>query len=217
MNDISPYMIQHSVRFLHRRLIKSQLDKQIKIVADWSDFLQLGLMFKRPNCRGIVWAILGGTIGNVRELTFFQALNSVSRLSDLLIVGIDTIGNESAEGFAERMTTEYRSKELDALLPAPVQGIAAETDDDESIVNVTVHPYVDGDPHNRSDVPNSRTAVFSIPSPFGHVDETVLAQSTRYVLEDFVAYARQFGWEHLGTTPAPPESAFRQLLLRRAV
>ena len=214
LNDISTFMIQHSARFLERRLAKEQLCEQIKIVYDWSDFLQLDLLFRRPDCQAIVWAILGGTIGNVSELNFFRSINGPSKPGDLLVVGVDTIDNESVERFEERMITEYRSRELDALLLTPMSDTVG-LDGEEPVVKVTVQAYVDAASFNRSNVPNSRTAVFSSPLP-GKPDLTILAYSTRYVLEDFLAYARQFGWECLGTTPAPSESTFRQLLLRRA-
>jgi len=215
INDISPFMFEHSVRFLQRRLKKDQISQRIDIVFDWCDFLKLDVMFRRPECDAVVWALLGGTIGNVSELNFFRSINGRSRAGDLFIVGVDTIASNSLDMFEKRMNTEYRCPELDALLLTPIQGAAAEIGVDSTVVNVSVQAYEDGGTDNYSNVPSSQTAIFSTPSPAEEESTTVLAFSTRYVLEDFLAYACGFGWEHLGTTVAPQNSTFRQLLLRR--
>lgn len=216
INDISPYMLQQSVRILNRRLKKSSADARINVEYHWSDFLKLGSHFSRPECRQIVWAIFGGTIGNVSESAFFNSLSGPSYAGDLLIVGLDTVGRDSEKEFARRMAEEYRSEELDRLLLLPLDGWTNAASGREPVVEVSISLHRDGDSANRSDVRKSRTAVFSMQTPNGRSPSTVLAHSTRYVQTEFIRFAAGHGWKYLGHASAPSGATFRQLLFRRA-
>jgi len=212
INDISDDMIRVSAKRFHRG--EDELAQGVEITYLQRDFLLLDdEEYKRPsNWDSVIWAILGGTIGNVYERDFFRSISAPSRVGDLLIVGVDTIGDDTADAFEERMRTQYRCKELDELLLTPLDAPAGQRGAEDPLVEVSV---IAGPGHNPySNVPNSWTAVFSTP-PLSGRDHIVLATSTRYVLDDFFGYARRFGWEHLGTTPAPSDSTFRQVLLRR--
>jgi hypothetical protein len=216
LTDISFYMINASARVLLRRLAKSNFQQRVCAEYKLCDFLKLDEQFaRRESWDSVVWALLGGTIGNVSEREFFRSIRGPSRIGDLLLIGIDTIDEKSEATLSHRLTAQYRSKELDDLLLAPVPGWAVEevADEAEPVVNVTVSGDRHGNVH--SDVPNTRTAVFSIPNWRGRGNEPILATSTRYAIGDFLEYARRFGWQHLGTELACADSTFRQLLLRR--
>ncbi|MDH3998079.1 MAG: L-histidine N(alpha)-methyltransferase [Desulfuromonadales bacterium] len=212
LNDISCYMIHQSAQSLNRRVHQKNLSERITFNYDCSDFLEHDMYFRRPASHHIVWALLGGTIGNVSEKDFFRSLNGPSKVDDLLVVGIDTINGEAPEAFEERMSGEYRCKELDTLLRLPLNGALKDID---PIVEVSITAYKEGGSDNKSDVPNSRTAVFSAPTVATTEKRIVLAHSTRYEVEDLLEFAERLGWLHVKTIPAPSDSSFRQLLLRR--
>jgi hypothetical protein len=203
--DMSWYMIQGSQRLLGPRLRREALDARVRIEPIVEDFLRLDEKFRRPDTwQNVVWAIFGGTIGNVSERDFFRSIKGSSRVKDLLIVGLDTHDGEEWSQFATRMEKQYRSKELDALLTSMHTTPCPE-------VAVSVRRRLADEP--KYNVPESWIAEFRIRE--GGKDR-ILATSTRYVLEEFLNFARTVGgWEHLGTTPAPDGSTFRQLLLRR--
>lgn len=218
LTDISFYMINESAKVLCRRLRKNKLVDRVHATYKVCDFLVLEDQFcRRDGWQSVVWTLLGGTIGNVpKERDFFRSIKGPSRVGDLMVLGIDTVDTASEEELANRMSAEYRSKEVDAFLlnPIPDRMRGEATHEPGPVVNVTVG----GDCHGNSysDVPNARTAIFSTPLLWnGQEEETVLTTSTRYVAEDFIAYARRFGWIHLETAKASPESTFHQLLLER--
>ena len=215
INDISPYMIQNSVRSLHRRLDTSNLDKRININLDWSDFLRLDMHFKLPPSNGVLWALLGGTIGNVSERDLFRSINGPSKIGDLLVIGFDSIDNETSSAFEDRMNAEYQCKELDALLQT--QFVIASAGGKKVVpkVDVMVEYYREQRSNNFSNVPDSRTAVFFSSQESANDSRVVLAYSTRYTSVAFISFARQFGWECLTLVDGPSGSRFRQLLLRR--
>lgn len=209
VNDISMDMIHESAKRLPR--INDKLGQRVIFRYLLADFLLLGEQFKRPaEWRSTVWAILGGTIGNVSETKLFKSIGEHSEAGDLLVVGLDTIGNDTLTSFEGRMATQYCSKEVDALLLSPLHASERGRRSDSPLVKMSVEA---GRTNSYSNVPNSWTVVCFTPPKNGR-DRIILATSTRYVLSDFVDYANRLGWEHLGTT-VPPESTFRQLLFRK--
>jgi hypothetical protein len=212
MNDISPFMIQYSAKFLHRRLVKQKMNDRVSMRYDWSDFLELDMHFNRPQSNGVVWALLGGTIGNVSERNFFRSLNGPSQKDDLLIIGIDTHDDEDIEEFEKRMSSEYRCKELDALLAVPFTN---EANEDQPIVEVKIDTYKKHGISNLSDIPNSRTAVFYSDSPGANSCKCVLAHSTRYDVSEFLNFAERLHWKCVDSASASDKSTFKQLLLRK--
>ncbi len=215
LTDISIYMIGESAKVLQRRIARKKLASRIEPAYRVCDFLKLDeQFFRQENWGSVVWALLGGTIGNVpAEIDFFRSIKGPSKVGDLLVVGVDTIDDgESEDQMANRMSTQYRSKELDALLLTPLMGKTGwDPHSPEPLVNVTVS----GSRNPHSDVPSSRTAVFSTPFGGPNDKDITLATSTRYVAGEFIAYARRFGWRHLGTAKSSEDSTYNQLLLQR--
>ncbi len=160
--DISTYMIQESARTLYRRIVKNDLHRRINLCWENKDVLMLDVRFRRPLAwKSAVWALLGGTIGNMQERDLFRSIDKPSKVGDLLVVGVDTLDTETPDQLEERMSAEYRCKELDALLLTPL-GLAGKPAEDEPLVKVSVAAKEDESRY--SDVPNSLTAVFTGPS-----------------------------------------------------
>lgn len=201
--DMSLFMIQESLRLL---LPRRDLQR-IRLTAKVANILELEKELSRPaHWDSVVWALLGGTIGNLPERDFFRSLRGPSRSGDLLVIGLDTHDGESWANFEERMTKQYKCTELDALLQAQPLGIGQE---DGPIVEVGVRQRDDGDQEHN--VRGSWIAEFKYRSD----GRRRVMGSTRYTLKEFLAFAQDIGgWAHLATTPAT-DSTFRQLLLRR--
>ena len=111
------------------------------------------------------------------------------------------------------MGANYRSPELDKLLLSPLLFHSNPTEKCAPTVEVSVHSHSPGEPMNASNIKNSMTAIFSTQKPFGGT--VVLAHSTRYLLDEFVNFASNYGWNLITSVNAPDESSFKQLLFRK--
>ncbi|MEM7481745.1 MAG: L-histidine N(alpha)-methyltransferase [Acidobacteriota bacterium] len=217
ITDISLYMLKDSARVLQRRISKMSLEDRLIPQYKIYDFLKLDEQMPRAESwESVIWVLVGGSMGNVpNERDFFRSINGPSRTGDLLIVGIDTFSEETDEELADRMVSQYKSKELDSLLLTPLLGRLEETDKNN---DCAVEVKLIGEHHENplSEVPHSRTAVF-----FTNVDngrdskEVILASSTRYTIRSFLDYAKRFGWRHLTTARASESSTYSQVLLEK--
>ena len=158
---------------------------------------------------GVVWTLLGGTIGNFKEQEFFRSVNAPAAVGDLLIVGIDTYDRKSIDTLKKDMVEQYRCEELDDLLLTP---FCTGTDRCTTDVRVAVGLSNQKDEQNYTDVQNSKTVLMTV--DLGE-EQAVLAWSTRYLFDEFITFAASWGWELLGSSWASESSGFRQLLLRR--
>ena len=130
-----------------------------------------------------------------------------------MIVGIDSILGESEQEFAQRMGANYRCPELDRLLLSPLFFHTNPGEEGGPTVEVSIQSHRPGQPMNASNIQNSMTAIFSTQGPAGGT--VVLAHSTRYMRDDFVSFASNYGWSFLTSVNAPDESSFVQLLFRK--
>ncbi len=200
--DVSNEMMTHSQRGISRLLRQADLKSLAHRIelkpGKRIDILKLPLYFRRPlDWSRTVWAVLGGTIGNLPECEFFDSISVPSRPGDLMIVGLDTHEGETWDGFQERIRNQYQGEEVYELL---LEGRHGRDRD----VQITFREAI-----NR-DVPDSWIAEFRARCD----GQEVVVTSTRYLLDEFLKYASKRGWEHLHTVAAS-ESTFRQVLLRR--
>jgi hypothetical protein len=193
--DVSHEMMTHSQRIMTRLL---RLPDKVQLLPGKRiDILKLHRYSpRRPEWSGVVWAILGGTIGNLPEGQFFESISAPSRPGDLMIIGLDTHDGETWSKFQKRIRTQYKGEEVYDLLLEGRRG-------QNQSVQIKFRKDV-------GDIPDSWIAEF-----WARCDnQKVVVTSTRYLLEGFVKFAWDKGWEHLHTVEAE-SSTFRQLLLRR--
>ncbi|MBI1336555.1 MAG: hypothetical protein GC164_06295 [Phycisphaera sp.] len=113
MVDVSHDMMHESQGRIHRSLEKMQLANRIALRSRRADILRLHRWFHRPyDWNAAVWAILGGTIGNLPEREFFDSIASPTVAGDLLVVGLDTHDGEQWDEFQERIRSQYQGEEV---------------------------------------------------------------------------------------------------------
>ncbi|MFZ1990656.1 MAG: L-histidine N(alpha)-methyltransferase, partial [Alphaproteobacteria bacterium] len=90
--DISTYMLFTSMWWIHDAIAGTPGGDRVDIQPVLSDVLELqeakGLFRSGGSA---VFAITGGTIGNLSEIEFFRSLNAVSEPGDLLVLSADTL------------------------------------------------------------------------------------------------------------------------------
>jgi hypothetical protein len=201
VSDISPFMLHQTAKALLRLVVKNGIAPKVDLRFHINDFLKLQRTFSRPKGNGtITWTLLGGTIGNVNELQFFQSINGPSQRDDLLLIGIDTLRDgETNEEFQGRMEQQYNSKETESLLLAPMfrgqnQGVT------DSSVRLSFPKKSDESKY--SNVPNSKTVAF-------HHGDCCIARSTRYVFDEFLSFVNDLGWRLRHSEKPSEDSSYR--------
>ncbi len=105
--DSSFYMLIDTVRDIGALLNRLKKRDSVELIPCCADFMNLKAWAQciRPlYCKErVAFFILGGTIGNVEEETLFDALQSVSRDGDMLIIGAE---------FGDVYSDEYRGQLL---------------------------------------------------------------------------------------------------------
>lgn len=207
VTDISPFMIHQTAKHLGRLISRSDFGTRVKTKYGYADFLKLQRTFARPNGgRQVTWALLGGTIGNVNELQFFQSINGPSKAGDLLLIGIDTLQpEETVAEFEDRMLQQYSTTETQSLLLAPMY-----RGNSEIVGNAKLQLRFpkSTEEHKFTSVHGSRTIAFFL-------DDCRVASSTRYILDEFLKFSCDLGWECLRVEKPGEDSTYRQLLMRR--
>ncbi len=193
---------------LGRQIQKHNIAEKVELRFQLNDFLKLQRTSNRPSGKKpITWVLLGGTLGNVNELHFFQSINGPSKVGDFLVVGVDTIEeSESNEEFELRMRKQYDSKETQSLLLSPMfrgrdYGTAVEA-------NLRLHFPKKSEEDKYSSVPRSKSIAF-------YHETVIITTSTRYLMSEFTKFVNELGWRVVHSTKPSPESSFNQLLLER--
>ncbi len=215
--DINYPMLEQSSRILERAKASPDLRDRVEFKYVVKDVLALGsgpAAFVRD--KSVLFAITGGTIGNLREAAFFRSLNLTAHAGDLLIVSVDTIGGQSSSTLRDALVKKYDHPEMRNFVAPGVRAVLDAFGLHESLrdgqARVVVRVVENACPA-LSDVPGSWSVTLHLTA---NDRDVTLLTSARYDLPSLVSFAAGFGWEHLCTVPAPSNRQFVQMLLRRA-
>jgi hypothetical protein len=214
--DINFYMLYQSRRLLDRAKAESPWGGQVHFEYVIDDVLALGEsgeVFRRDGAT--LFAITGGTIGNLSELKFFRSLNRIAEPHDLLIVSADTVdGLPPAEVRAE-LERKYDHEEMRRFIAPGVRAVIDELGLQVSVqealktVDVRVRPDSES---GLSDVPGSWSVALVQRAA---QREITLLSSTRYVSDELVAFIARLGWELICAIPSPANAHYEQFCFRR--
>jgi len=212
--DVSPWMLFSSSWYLEETLPGVRGGERVRIIpvcGDVQGMEQLDV-FSRGAGRTL-FAITGGTIGNLSETRFFERLGRVARDDDLLIISADCL--DGTAGHAEKLISKYNHSEMQRFIAPAIHALIREFELEESFnqafkrVRVNV---AEGD-EALSDVPGS--AAVTLTATIGD-REIVIVSSTRYIPENLELFARSWGWEKVDTVASPLNPSFNQFLFRKA-
>lgn len=211
--DVSPWMLFSSSWYLEETLPGVRGGDRVRIIPVCGDVQGMERLnvFSRGTGRTL-FAITGGTIGNLSEKRFFDRLDRIACEGDLLIISADCL--DGAAGHAAKLIAKYDHREMQRFIAPAIHALIREYDLEESFnqafkrVNVKV---AEGD-EALSDVPGS--AAVTLTAGVGG-REIVIVSSTRYVPENLVAFGDAEGWEHVTTVASPLNPFFKQFLFRK--
>jgi hypothetical protein len=215
--DISPYMLTDAFTWLHDALQEIEGGDRIEIKPVRDDVLDLSdLKSLLEGRRGaILFGITGGTIGNLSENAFFDALEQVSRPGDLLILSADTIPEEAvADDVVEgRIVHKYDHPDLRRFIGPAVRSLAAELELDHPVKSVFDALEIGLDDKQRfSDVPNSLSLTMDMQSADRRVN---MLSSTRYRRPELRDFVNERGWRELDEVESPFDQNYVQFFLER--
>jgi hypothetical protein len=214
--DVSCYMLMGSLRWLDEHLVTIPGSERVKLQLLYGDALNLQGCHSlfHPNGASI-FAITGGTIGNLSEEAFFRALDGVSNEGDLLVVSADTLDGLD-HGEVERiLKKKYDHPDMRSFIGPVVREVIGEFDLAEPVASILKRVNVSlrrGQTYRFSDVAGSWSVTLSL--NVGGRDIT-LVSSTRYESSELVAYAAKFGWAAVCQVPSPQNPQYVQFCFRR--
>jgi hypothetical protein len=214
--DINFYMLYQSRRLLDRAKAESAWGGRVHIEYVIDDVLALGEsgeVFHRDGTA--LFAITGGTIGNLSEMKFFRSLNRIAEPNDLLIVSADTVDSLQATEVREELERKYNHEEMRRFIAPGVRAVIDELGLQLSVqealkaVEVRVRPDSES---GLSDVPGS----WSVTLVQRAADrEITLLSSTRYLSDELAAFVARLGWDLIAVIPSPANPHYVQLCFRR--
>jgi hypothetical protein len=211
--DVSPWMLFSSSWYLEETLPGIPGGDRIRIIPVCGDVQGMAELdvFSRGTGRTL-FAITGGTIGNLSETRFFERLERVARPDDLLIVSADCLVGSA--GHAAKLIAKYDHREMQRFIAPAIHALIREYDLEESFSQAfkRVEVSVSEGEEALSDVPGC--VAVTLTANVGE-RQIIIVSSTRYVPEQLVAFAEGMEWEHLDTTPSPLNSSFKQFLFRK--
>jgi hypothetical protein len=214
--DISYFMMEDSRRLIREHAVSEGYQDRVNVRLVRDDILKLpaqkAALFHSQG--SVIFAITGGTIGNLSEAAFFRSLNRMSLPGDLLVVSADTIDGLSLE--EERaLIRKYSNTDLHRFLRLVVSQVlsAANAKEfvDEALRRIDVDLASSEDP-NPSDIPRSRTIVVTLEIAGRPLR---LLTSTRYESAELESFAENYGWQSVCQIPSPLNERFKQFLFRR--
>ena len=214
--DINFYMLYQSRRLLDRAKAESPWGDRVNFEYVIDDVLALGEsgeVFRRDGAT--LFAITGGTIGNLREMKFFRSLDRIAEPGDLLIVSADTVDGLPPDEVREELQHKYNHEEMRRFIAPGVRAVIDELGLQLSVsealktVEVRVRPDSES---GLSDVPGSWSV--TLVQRTAHREVTLLS-STRYVSDELVAFIARLGWSLIAAVPSPANPHYVQFCFRR--
>jgi hypothetical protein len=223
--DISLYMLRYSAMWLcGNDAVLRKFNKRVVLKPTHRDVLSLtqrdGDRFHRSGA--VVFAITGGTLGNISETALFGSLDQMVRDSDLLIVSADTIDDLTREE-QEKLVQKYDSPDLRAWLKPVVKNLLSECEEHESVdhalgkikvkLRFNDEKHISSTSEKRiSDVEDSCAVVVTL--TIGG-KEIILLSSARYQTPQLVKFAAKHGWQTVTQCASEQNPRFKQFLFKR--
>jgi hypothetical protein len=216
--DISPYMLWSSYWWLYDSLPEIDPTKRVHVQLVADDVLILKEITSGHLRRtgSTIFAITGGTIGNLPEQRFFDTLNRVSEAGDLLIVSADTIPESTGKALTStegKIIAKYDHPDLKRFIAPAARSLAAELELSNPVASVLDAVKTDIDERQRySDVPDSISLTMHMESPKKRVN---MLSSTRYRRSSFSEFVLQNGWRLIEDFESPRNPDYFQFFFEK--
>ena len=211
--DISIYMLMASIDHLNTvTKIQKKCGHQVELIPVLADVTEdrINQSFFKGDNR--IFLITGGTLGNLSEKAFFQSLNGMSKVKDLLILSVDTFDNTNPMN-ESKLLTNYNPNiniQMKEIITPIVHAIRNQYDIPLQLKDIIAQVKVKLS--ELSDIKGSKSLELSLE---WEDEEIGLVKSTRYISSNLVKFAEENGWTHLYTHPCDLNTQFVQMLFIR--
>jgi Histidine-specific methyltransferase, SAM-dependent len=215
--DISFFMLVNSKRSLEQLLRKYGIDKKVNVDVMRKDVLRLDESDRSRfhHDGGVIFAITGGTIGNLSETRFFDSLGRAANAGDLLIVSADTL-DDLSDDEKRQLLGKYNNQALRSFIKPVVRTVLHEArvtgSVDDLLAGCIKTDFLENE-KSPSDLPETGTVTVQLGiegrSPI------TLVTSTRYRSSALDAFAKRHGWDPVCHIQSPLNKHFKQFLFRR--
>jgi hypothetical protein len=211
--DVSKDMMLQSHEYIRTQLSALGVFHRVEPKLYGADILAMDHIRNELRPRGsYIWAITGGTLGNLSESAFFESINRHALLGDLLIVSADTFEEPDKENFKKALEQKYDNPSVFELLGNPLASmwsrISSNLSFSEALSSAKVR-VVDGR-GPQCDIDRSLSLEISLVDP-----AIILLTSTRYQRRELIQFASGYGWKHLHTEDSPLNKNFGQFFFIR--
>lgn len=214
--DTSIYMTEKSRKTIYdnEKYVKRTKGIDVKILL--CDILEMPAEFKHTEFhlsgKNVVYAITGGTIGNLNEKLFFESLSRTAIKDDLLILSADTVNDHDFDAERE-LLGKYKNRVVERWLYPVVQEVLNELRIHEPVSDV-IRNNVKVDIVKHAERENGGlfhpcSIVISLHIT-GYSKPIILHSSARYNSDKLSELARGFGWNLVCRIPSPYNQRFQQ-------
>lgn len=220
--DFSQHMLKSSFYRIDYLLKRKGLRSRVNLSLIEDDFLRFSEIRTLINCENnkIAWIIPGGTIGNVNEWDFFKSVANQSMSGDMLVVAAETISEDNKVNYSFR--GKYDIPEVQDFVEAALRSVWHDLEHDKlehkenfkkALSQIRIVP-IDGtkEQNIHSKIPGSTTVEISLPIDIETEEKIVLAISTRYIKENFIAFAESMDFKHKTSVSSPLNDDFNQFV-----
>lgn len=214
--DISPYMLFTSMWWLEESLATTSKGRYVNIHPVVVDVLELrNTLDTLPHGGNTLFAMTGGTLGNMSEAAMFSSLNAISQVGDLLVLSAGTIDSGSIADARGELVRKYNHPDMQEFILPAVRALMSEFDLGENKAAVFSRVDVDvkdGKADGLSDLDDVASVKLSLSVAGRNI---TLLSSARYKSEKLIAFAKSRGWRHITTQVSPLSPNFSQFLFER--
>jgi len=201
---------------LSRSKIEELLDKReghdfIEIKALRRDVMSMNGSEPLRGEGSIAWFNTGGTLGNLDEKGFFQSLESVSKVGDLLVLGVGCIDYDLTIDLSA-LAKEYERDVVRDLVAVPLSAVWSSLGTEETPEEALSSIKVEAIPDKHSSIPNAITVVARLPSKT--LGDILLFKSSRYCENSLIEFVGSFNWE-LVVSVDGLDSSFKQMVFKK--
>jgi hypothetical protein len=220
--DYSYHMLMPTVRGLERYISSSASGVILRrpIIAN---FCQLPREFPRETDEErLAWFLPGGTLGNLIEDHFFTSMSGVMREGDILVVGVETTGDDLA-AFEKKLRAKYDTEVLRKFVSTPIRTYWSMKDMYFDLaaaikgakVDIVKGATTEKHLHNHSTVPGAVSVAIWVPVDKRRVTVLFSPRYDRQKLIDYVTDER-FGFTFLDEFPDKDSSEhYKQFVFAR--
>lgn len=211
--DFSPFMLEAARLQVDLLLTMDQFVGRVKVDTRKFDFVDdfhgVGASILHPE-HNVAWMLPGGTLGNLDEKSFFESLARESKVGDLLVIGVETVGTGDKVELAD-LKKKYDSPQVRRFVEMPFRSLRFAEHIKGKYPEIVVD-VVGGYENGHSKIEGTKTVEVSSEI---RGKKIVLLTSTRYDETALVEFARGMGFDRKTIVVSTDNPRYKQFVFRK--